>query len=251
MAAFQSLLLSLLLFCLIYEAVSQSVLRFPSYRNDDDLFCGSWRLSVETNNAGNWMSVPSRCWSYVEEYMNGGKYFSDSEIAASDSLAFAQSIEIGDNGKDAWIFDIDETLVSNLPYYQLHGYGSENFDEFSFNKWVELGQAPALPASLKLYKKVKQMGFKVFLLTGRSEYQRSATVKNLVSAGYSDWERLILRGISDEGESATVFKSKKRSELVEEGYRIHGNSGDQWSDLLGFAVAERSFKLPNPIYFIP
>ena len=39
--------------------------------------------------------------------------------------------------------------------------------------------------------------------------------------------------------------------MMEEGYRIHGNSGDQWSDLLGSAMAARSFKLPNPMYYIP
>ncbi|KAF4373047.1 hypothetical protein G4B88_008840 [Cannabis sativa] len=27
------------------------------------------------------------------------------------------------NGKDLWIFDIDETLFSILPYYADHGYG--------------------------------------------------------------------------------------------------------------------------------
>ena len=37
------------------------------------------------------------------------------------------------------------------------------------------------------------MGFTIFLLTGRDESQRNATVKNLLFAGYSSWERLILR----------------------------------------------------------
>ena len=54
----------------------------------------------------------------------------------------------------------------------------------------------------------------------------------------------------DQGKPATVYKSEKRLELVNEGYRIHGSSGDQWSDLQGFAVAVRSFKLPNPMYYI-
>lgn len=38
--------------------------------------------------------------------------------------------------------------------------------------------------------------------------------------------------------------------MVKEGYRIVGNSGDQWSDLLGSSLAIRSFKLPNPMYHI-
>ncbi|KAF2533082.1 hypothetical protein F2Q70_00031808 [Brassica cretica] len=50
---------------------------------------------------------------------------------------------------------------------------------------------------------------------------------------------------------ATLYKSEKRDEMVKEGYRIRGNSGDQWSDLLGSSISQRSFKLPNPMYYIP
>lgn len=182
--------------------------------------------------------------------MTGDRYLSDLAAVANYSLSFARGVEIGGDGKDAWVFDIDETLLSNLPYYQAHGFGSVTFDEASFDEWVDVAEAPALPASLKLYKELKKLGFKIFLLTGRSEHQRNATAKNLLCAGYNNWERLLLRGPSDQGTTATVFKSEKRSDLINEGYRIHGSSGDQWSDLLGFAEAQRSFKLPNPMYYI-
>jgi len=134
---------------------------------------------------------------------------------------------------------------------QTNHFRSEIFDENSFNKWVDLAEAPALPASLGLYKELQQLGFKIFLLTGRSEYQRNVTEKNLLFSGYSNWEKLLLRGASDHDKTAVVYKSEKRSELIDEGYTIHGSSGDQWSDLVGFATAERSFKLPNPMYYIP
>lgn len=32
---------------------------------------------------------------------------------------------------------------------------------------------------------------------------------------------------------------------------IRGNIGDQWSDLLEDCVGDHTFKLPNPMYFIP
>ncbi|XP_022754940.1 acid phosphatase 1-like [Durio zibethinus] len=217
---------------------------------DDDLYCSSWHLSIETNNAGSWAQISSRCESFVQDYMTGQRYMSDSEIVANYSLGYASSIEIASDGKDAWIFDVDETLLSNLPYYQAHGFGSETFDENSWDLWVDLAEAPAIPASLKLYNALKQMGFKIVVLTGRTENQRNVTEKNLMLAGYTGWERLLLRGPSDEGTPATVFKSERRSVLVNEGYRIHGSSGDQWSDLLGFALAKRSFKLPNAMYYI-
>ncbi|KAL9399360.1 hypothetical protein Peur_008321 [Populus x canadensis] len=241
-------LLSLLLFIFISGTISQSIIQLS---RDHDVYCNSWRFSVETNDVGYWDHVPSRCVSYVQDYMTGDGYRSDSEVAASYALGFAKTVEIAGDGKDAWVFDVDETLLSNLPYYAVHGFGSEPFDELSFDEWVDLAEAPALQASLNLYKELKQLGFTVFMLTGRSEHQRNATVKNLQLEGYSDWERLILRESSDQGKPATFYKSQRRLELVNEGYRIHGNSGDQWSDLYGFAVSERSFKLPNPLYYIP
>lgn len=76
---------------------------------------------METNDAGSWAQIPARCEGFVKDYMTGDKYLSDSEVVAESSLKFAKSVEV--NGKDAWFFDIDETLLSNLPYYAVHGFG--------------------------------------------------------------------------------------------------------------------------------
>uniref|UniRef100_A0A453I069 Acid phosphatase n=1 Tax=Aegilops tauschii subsp. strangulata TaxID=200361 RepID=A0A453I069_AEGTS len=45
----------------------------------------------------------------------------------------------------------------------------ESFDHREFDWWVETGEAPAFPSSLRLYREVRDLGFKTFLLTGRSE----------------------------------------------------------------------------------
>ncbi|XP_058214417.1 acid phosphatase 1-like [Rhododendron vialii] len=222
----------------------------PRSVTGDDWYCDSWRYSVETNDAGEWSLVPARCEEYVEEYITGGRYRSDSELVAVDASAFAETVNVSGDGMDAWVFDIDETLLSNVPYYAARGFGSEKYNETSWDEWVDLAEAPALPASLKLYKEVQQQGFTIFLLTGRDESQRNITVKNLHYAGYSNWKRLILRQESDLGKLAIVYKSERRKALEDEGYTIHGSSGDQWSDLSGFAIAARSFKLPNPMYYI-
>ncbi|KAK8970220.1 hypothetical protein KSP40_PGU012163 [Platanthera guangdongensis] len=62
---------------------------------------------------------------------------------------------------------------------------------------------------------------------------------------------LPLQGNLDSGKRARAYKSEKRAKLIAEGYRIHGSSGDQWSDLMGEPMANRSFKVPNPMYHIP
>ena len=50
--------------------------------------------------------------------------------------------------------------------------------------------------------------------------------------------------------SAADFKALERRKLTEEGFTILVSIGDQQSDLAG-GYAERTFKLPNPVYFLP
>lgn len=58
------------------------------------------------------------------------------------------------------------------------------------------------------------------------------------------------RGSSYSGETAVAYKSNERKRLEKKGYRIIGNIGDQWSDLLGTNAGNRTFKLPDPMYYI-
>jgi hypothetical protein len=50
--------------------------------------------------------------------------------------------------------------------------------------------------------------------------------------------------------SAVDFKAPERRKLTEQGYTVLFSIGDQESDLAG-GYAERTFKLPNPVYFLP
>ncbi|XP_061338155.1 acid phosphatase 1-like [Gastrolobium bilobum] len=227
-----------------------TIVEYPEFEEELKLRCTSWRFAVEANNLSPWKTIPEECAEYVKEYMMGKGYVLDLETVSKEAGEYAKSVELRGDGKDVWIFDIDETLLSNLPYYAAHGYGLEVFDHGKFDKWVEKGIAPPIEPSLKLYEDVLNLGFKVILLTGRSERHRSVTVDNLINAGFRDWHQLILRASEDHAKLATIYKSEKRSEMEKDGYRILGNSGDQWSDLLGSSLSVRSFKLPNPMYYI-
>jgi len=46
------------------------------------------------------------------------------------------------------------------------------------------------------------------------------------------------------------FKAPERRKIAEQGYAIILNVGDQESDFKG-GYAERTFKLPNPVYYLP
>ncbi|GKB75408.1 acid phosphatase 1 [Tanacetum coccineum] len=92
--------------------------------NDEDGYCESWKFAIEANYAWNHGHSRRMNVKVSWEYMNGEKkkkrYRSDSEVIASYALAFAKNVAVGNDGKDVWVFDIDETLLSNLPYYVDH-----------------------------------------------------------------------------------------------------------------------------------
>ena len=46
------------------------------------------------------------------------------------------------------------------------------------------------------------------------------------------------------------YKSGTRAYIESQGYDIVGDFGDQFSDLLG-GYAEKTFKMPNPNYYLP
>ncbi|RWR73569.1 Acid phosphatase Class B [Cinnamomum micranthum f. kanehirae] len=211
--------------------------------------CQSWRLGVETNNIQGWKTVPLSCEAYVGHYMLGHLYRQDSKVVTNEAALYAEGLNLTKDGKDVWVFDIDETTLSNLPYYAEHGFGAEPYNSTLFDAWVDTGKAPALPESLKLYKKLLSLGFKIVFLTGRLEKRREITVTNLKSVGYHTWEKLILKSSNDSG-TALAIKSSKRKELEAQGYKILGNMGDQWSDILGNNAGQRTFKLPDPMYYI-
>jgi hypothetical protein len=50
--------------------------------------------------------------------------------------------------------------------------------------------------------------------------------------------------------SVVDFKAPERRKITEQGYTIVLSLGDQESDLKG-GYAERTFKLPNPVYYLP
>ncbi|KAL5202309.1 hypothetical protein ABZP36_013261 [Zizania latifolia] len=217
--------------------------------------CGSWRLGVETHNVIDWKTVPAECESYVGNYMLGDRYRHDSQVVINEAIAYANSLSLCHNGKEVWVFDVDETSLSNLPYYAKHGFGAKPYNATSFREYVFEGSAPALPETLRLYRRLHVLGVKAVFLTGRTEDQRAVTADNLRRQGYYGWEKLLLKPAAaatggGPQESAVPFKAGERQKLQDAGYIIVGNIGDQWSDILGAPEGGRTFKLPDPMYYI-
>jgi predicted secreted acid phosphatase len=104
-------------------------------------------------------------------------------------------------------------------------------------------------------------GYTVFFLTGRPVTQAAATVANLRDVGYDVTEsNLYTKDASGATEpwlspcaptcTTIQYKSLTRAHIESLGYDIVVNLGDQYSDLKG-GYADKTFKLPNPMYYLP
>ncbi|RDX96370.1 Stem 28 kDa glycoprotein, partial [Mucuna pruriens] len=214
-----------------------------------EVSCASWRLGVEAHNVIEWETVPEVCEEYIGNYLLGDQYRSDSKTVNQQAYFYALTLDI--TNLDVWIFDVDETALTNLPYYAQNGFGVKPYNETGWNEWVAKGSAPALPETLKNYHKLLSLGIKIVFLTGRTDDQRTVTEANLKRQGYHTWEKLIVKDRSIyNGTTAVTYKSAERKKLEESGYRIIGNMGDQWSDILGTNTGLRTFKLPDPMYYL-
>ncbi|XP_021893783.1 acid phosphatase 1-like [Carica papaya] len=215
-------------------------------------YCESWRMNVEINNIRGFDVVPQECVSYIKKYMTSSQYSADSRRALEEATVYLSSCcSLQGDGKDAWIFDLDDTLLSTIPYFKKHSFGGEKVNATCLEDWMREGKAPALPHSLQFYHLIKDKGVKIFLVSSRREILRSPTVDNLIDVGYHGWTNLILRGFEDEYMKVEDYKAEVRRKLVGQGYRIWGIIGDQWSSLNGLPSAKRTFKLPNSMYYVP
>ena len=147
----------------------------------------------------------------------------------------------------AVVFDIDETLLSNYPHIHSIGFGYIASD---WAAWVARGEAPAIKPVRELLLAARRLGLDVFLITDREEPgERAATEANHRREGLGNYTRLIMQPAGGPKLSVSERKTAARRALYREGYTIVANLGDQESDLRG-GYAERTFKLPDPLYLM-
>lgn len=145
--------------------------------------------------------------------------------------------------KLAIVLDIDETSLSNYEQLNLNNFGNATT---ALALAAVTGSSPAIAPTIDLYRRARAAGISVFAITGRPALIETQTRQNLNNAGYTDLAGIFFK---PGGEAVVPFKSGQRAALEGQGYRIVANVGDQESDLAG-GHADRSFKLPNPFYFI-
>ena len=149
--------------------------------------------------------------------------------------------------KLAIVLDIDETSISNYNNIVEHDFANE---KQQIERHILAADAPAIKPMLSLYNTALKHHVAVFFVTGRTTDLQAATRKNLLFAGYKGWAGLYLQPKDLKKSSISTFKAATRHAISNKGYTIIESIGDQQSDLTG-GYAEKTFKLPNPYYYIP
>lgn len=136
------------------------------------------------------------------------------------------------------IFDIDGTLLTTK---NVSKYFKEKSDVF---KWQYKAIFDPIPEIVELHNWCTSNGIKTYLITGRKEALKNATILNLTRAGVKGYEAIYFRpSVSGSRISSGTYKMNVRKDLSKKG-RIIANIGDQESDLEG-GYAQNIFLLPS------
>jgi predicted secreted acid phosphatase len=199
----------------------------------------------------------------LREYHKDG-YQDDLTDVGDQALACLKGMEGIEAAKTAMVLDIDETSLAN----EFDGLVSPetDYDAEAWTKWIATAQAPAIGPTLELFKAARDRDVDVFFITGRSQDQLASTEENLRNVGYGyggGWAAVFTEprheaaaggGTAAGAEllvfpEAAAYKTAARWSLMQRGYRIVINMGDQLSDIQG-GYAENTFRLPNPFYTV-
>ncbi|MES2695181.1 MAG: HAD family acid phosphatase [Verrucomicrobiota bacterium] len=184
----------------------------------------------------------------VRAYVDSGRYQTDLASVGKKAEAWLEQRVAQKKGSEklAIVFDLDETLLMNYPHIVKNDFG---YLPEVWNGWVAEGTAPAIEPVRRVYRTARRLGVSVIYITGRPEPQYDATKRNLQMIECADFVALVCKPDAMKSATAATFKAGVRERMTKEGWTIVASVGDQQSDLDG-GFAERTFKLPNPFYFI-
>lgn len=210
-------------------------------------------------------------------FAQDGNYAKEARaVAARGERYLAKRAHKGKEAK-AIVLDVDDTTLATWNYEIASNWA---YNPTSNGEFVTQQRFPAVPGMVDLVEAAAQQGYAVIFLTGRPGAQEAATLGNLTSdgvgedAGYpapttlangedglftkpapADYPDYLKAACADEiaeARSCTTihYKSATRAHVESLGYDIVADFGDQFSDLAG-GYTDRTFKLPNPNYFLP
>jgi hypothetical protein len=212
--------------------------------------------------------------NFLHQMSPTGAYANELDGLVSDAEKYLRNPHVSGQagatpGTKAVLFDIDDTTLNTYSY--------EIYSNFVFNPGTNAAFVnaclttgcvfPAVPHMVDLEHFAESLDYTVFFLTGRPDNpttganQRPGTLANLTAAGYDvDPDNVYLKDANATTQpwlascaptcTTTQYKSLTRQHIESLGFDIVANFGDQFSDLNG-GFADQTFKVPNPMYFLP
>lgn len=156
--------------------------------------------------------------------------------------------------------DIDETVLSNVPYFSQLIDKGEVFPT-GWKVWMQMSTAQAIPGALEFLKYARFRGVEVFYISNRSMNEGlTATINNLVKMDFpfADQRHLLLK--------STSGNKQPRRDRVEQTHEVILLIGDNLNDfslifsdkpvvqrnnavdMMSSEFGKRFIILPNPIY---
>lgn len=180
------------------------------------------------------------------DYYTSSAYEQDVEKICTQALKHFKTVPV--TPQSIIIFDKDDTA--------LYHYQVQDDLEFIWSRQPKLTAAraegdrdfmdPVIEPVLKFYNQLKTLGFKLVFLTSRNEGDYEHCLQELIEAGYTGFEKLMLMPDNlafDASVKTADWKLSLRKELAQQ-YTIVGCVGDRDADFEG-GYTGYIVKLPN------
>ena len=156
--------------------------------------------------------------------------------------------------------DIDETVLSNSPYFGKQIQVDEDFSTSRWTEWIPQKKAKPIPGALHFLNEAKRKGVFVFYISNRAINQKNETIENLKLMEFPDTKttQVLLK--------ETISGKEPRRPQIQENYDIVLLIGDNLSDFsevfdnrstleintkvdsLKSLFGKKFIFLPNPMY---
>src|SRR5262245_52603079 len=171
------------------------------------------------------------------DYHGSGAYLRDHSLVAKSALAYLKALPPAKkNEKRAIVLDIDETsLINDWPHLMEPVVKGGDYDAKRWDRWIRRAASPAAPETLELFHTAKERGIDVFFVTGRPVYEQKFVAANLKRRGFDGYAEMITEPLTAAKTplfpNVNMYKVAARWSIIQRGYRIVLNMGDQASDV--------------------
>lgn len=199
--------------------------------------------SITDNNMNGalWMQTSAEYYAAsIQSYRTAGEKIEEAKNTPFWTAMLEQKGQETMPSRLAVVLDIDETVLDNSPYLARQILQGKSWDSESWDHWVSLASAPAVPGAVEFIKQLKENGIEAVYISNRECIQReeskdrcpqkAETAQNLRKVGleFVKTENVLLKNEIPEW---TSEKQSRRAYVAKE-YRVLMLIGDDLGDFL-------------------